>query len=264
MIFREEFYPKKIKKFSISKSRKRFKNKKNKNLIFLLEKRFFWMKKFIKNKKKIIELGSGNGACKDILNNKNIILTDIQKYPWISKKLDMNKLNLGKKNIKKIDVFIINHALHHCPNPTKLLKKILIYLKKDGFVLINDPEISFFFRFFLFFLNHEGWSFKVDVFDTKKDLFKSNNPWLANNAIARLLFNNESVFSSYFPEYRIIKNELSEFFIFLNSGGVVSEILHIPINKFLFNLLYYIDRMLIFLFPNIFSLNRSIVLKKIK
>ena len=176
----------------------------------------------------------------------------------------MNKLNLGKKNIKKIDVFIINHALHHCPNPTKLLKKILIYLKKDGFVLINDPEISFFFRFFLFFLNHEGWSFKVDVFDTKKDLFKSNNPWLANNAIARLLFNNESVFSSYFPEYRIIKNELSEFFIFLNSGGVVSEILHIPINKFIFNLLYYIDRMLIFLFPNIFSLNRSIVLKKIK
>ena len=206
MIFKKEFNPKKIKKFNIPRSRERFKNKKNKNLIFLLEKRFLWMKKFIKNKKKIIELGSGNGACKDILKNKNIILTDIQKYSWITKKLDMNNLKLGKKNIRKVDVFIINHALHHCSNPAKLLKKISYYLKKNGLILINDPEISFFFQLSLFFLKHEGWSFKVDVFNTKKDLFKSTNPWLANNAISRLLFKNEDKFHSRFPEYKIIKN----------------------------------------------------------
>ena len=176
----------------------------------------------------------------------------------------MRKLNLGKKYIKKVDIFIINHALHHCSNPAKLLKKMSIYLKKNGLVLINDPEISFFFRFFLFFLNHEGWSFKVNIFDNKKDMFTSNNPWQANNATARLLFKDENKFHSNFPQYKIIKNELSEFFIFLNSGGVVSETLYIPINKFLFNLLYFIDRVLIFLFPNIFSLNRSVVLKKIK
>ena len=51
-----------------------------------MEERFFWMKKIFEKKKIIFELGCGNGACKDILNNKNIILTDIQKYPWISKK----------------------------------------------------------------------------------------------------------------------------------------------------------------------------------
>ena len=89
MIFIKEFHPRKIKQFSISKSRKRFKNNKNMNLRLLLEKRFIWMKTFIKNKKNIIELGSGNGASKEILDNKNIILTDIQKYSWISKKLDM-------------------------------------------------------------------------------------------------------------------------------------------------------------------------------
>ena len=87
MIFLKEFNPKKIKKCDISESRKRFINKKNRNVRFLLEKRFLWMNEFIKGKKVIIELGSGNGASKDILNNKNIILTDIQKYPWISKKL---------------------------------------------------------------------------------------------------------------------------------------------------------------------------------
>ena len=98
MILLKAFNPKTIKKCDISESRKRFKNKKNKNVRFLLEKRFLWMKEFIEEKKIIMELGSGNGACKDILKNKNIILTDIQKYPWISKKVDMNNLKL-KKNI---------------------------------------------------------------------------------------------------------------------------------------------------------------------
>ena len=130
MIFLKEFNPKKIKKCDISESRKRFKNKKNKNLRFLLEKRFLWMNEFVKGKKVVIELGSGNGASKDILNNKKIILTDIQKYPWISKKIDMNNLKLEKKYIKNVDVFILNQALHHCANPAKLLKKMLSYLKK--------------------------------------------------------------------------------------------------------------------------------------
>ena len=264
MFLLKEFYPKKIKKFSITNSRKRFKNKKNKNLIFLLEKRFFWMKEFIKNKKKIIELGSGNGASKKILNNKNILLTDIQKYSWIEKKLDMRKINLSKKYIKKVDIFIINTALHHCSNPAKLLKDISFYLKKNGFILINDPEISFFMKCVLFFLNHEGWSFNVNIFNTKKDIFKSDNPWSANNAVGRLLFKDKKKFHSYFPEYKIMKNDLSEFFVFLNSGGVITETLHIPVNRFLFNCLNFIDDILIFLMPSIFALNRSVVLKKIK
>ena len=54
------------------------------------------------------------------------MLTDIQKYPWIGKKVDMMKINLGKKYKNKTDVFIINHALHHCPNPAKTLKKRMI------------------------------------------------------------------------------------------------------------------------------------------
>ena len=62
-----------------------------------LEKRFIWMKNFIKNKKKIIELGSGNGACKDILKNNKIVLTDIQKYSWIEQKLDMKNLKYNLK-----------------------------------------------------------------------------------------------------------------------------------------------------------------------
>ena len=262
MIFIKEFNPKKIKECNLLESRNKFKNKKNNNLKFLLEKRFLWMKKFISGKKNIIELGSGSGASKDILRNKNIVLTDIQRYPWIQKKVDMNNLKLEKKYKKKVDVFILNQALHHCANPSKLLKRMLIYLKRDGLILIREPEISFFLRFFLFVLNDEGWSFKVDIFNSKKNIFTSGNIWEANNATARLLFKDEAKFYSHFPQYNIIKNELSEFLIFLNSGGVVQKTFYIPVNKFLFNLMNYIDRILIFLFPNIFALGRSVVLKK--
>ena len=129
-MFFKEYNAKKTKEGDISKSREKFKNKKNKNLIFLLENRFFWMKEFIGNKKNIIELGSGNGASKEVLENENIILTDIQKYHWISKKIDMRELNLEEKYIENVDIFIINHALHHCSNPAKLLHKMSKYLKK--------------------------------------------------------------------------------------------------------------------------------------
>ena len=44
----------------------------------------------------------------NILKNKNIILTDIQRYPWINKRVDMNNLKLEKKYKKNVDVFILN------------------------------------------------------------------------------------------------------------------------------------------------------------
>jgi len=262
MIFPKVFKPKRIKICDINESRKRFKNKKNKNLRFLLEKRFLWMKKYIKNKKNIIELGSGNGASKDVLKNKKIILTDIQKYKWISKIVDMNNFKLEKKYINNVDVFIINQALHHCANPSKLLKKMLTYLKKGGVILINEPEISFFLKFFLYILDDEAWSFNVDVFNEKKNIFNPKSVWDANNATASLLFNDEDKFRSNFNQYFILKNELSEFFIFLNSGGVVQKTFCIPINRLIFNFLNLIDNSLIFLFPKIFALGRSVVLKK--
>jgi len=264
MIFLKEFKPKKIKKCDISESRKRFKSRKYNNIRFLLEERFLWMKKYIDRKKNIIELGSGNGACKDILKNKNITLTDIQKYPWISKKIDMNNLKLERKFLKKVDVFILNQALHHCANPSKLLKRMDVYLKKGGLILIREPEISFFLKFLLFIMDDEAWSYKIDIFNSKKNIFNPKSPWDANNATANLLFNNEDKFSYHFPKYKIIKNELSEFLTFINSGGIVQEIPCIPVNRFIFSILSNIDRILIFLLPNIFALGRTVVLEKIK
>ena len=136
------------------------------------------------------------------------------------------------------------------------------YLKKNGVVLINEPEISFFLKFFLYILDDEAWSFNVNIFNSKKNIFDPNSPWDANNATATMLFKDEKRFYSNFKQYKILKNELSEFLIFLNSGGVVQKTFCIPINKIIFKLLDLTDRMLIFLLPSIFALGRSVVLKK--
>ena len=234
----------------------------NKNLIYLLNKRFSWMKKYIKRKKIIIELGSGNGCIKKVIDNKKIILTDIIKYPWIDKKVDMLKINLGKKYLKKVDIFIINHSLHHCANPALTLKKMSIYLKKNGYILINEPETSFFLKFIQVVLDDESWSLKSKIFN-RKSIFNPKSPWISNTAVAQLLFKNDKKFQKHFPQYEIVENKLSEFFIFLNSGGVNSSFFHIKLNNFFLKILNIVDEILIFFLPNIFALNRTIILKKI-
>ena len=238
----------------------------NKNLLFLLKKRFQWMKKYTesKNNKIIIELGSGSGCIKKIIDSKKILLTDIIKYPWIDKKIDMLKINLGKKYHNKVDIFIINHALHHCPNPVKCLKLLQKYLKKDGLILINEPETSFFLKLIQLITDDEGWSYKKNIFDSKKNFFKTNDPWFSNTSTGELLFKDQQKFEKNFPRLKFLKNELSEFFIFINSGGVNSSIPKIPLNNFFLEILNFVDILLVKVLPNIFALNRSVVLKKIK
>ena len=82
--------------------------------------------------------------------------------------------------------------------------------------------------------------------------------------MAQLLFKNEEKFIKKFPQYVIEKNYLSEFLVFFNSGGLNSTFFHIKLNKFFLTIIDHFDRVLVSLFPSIFALNRSVVLRKIK
>ena len=243
-----------IQKISVSKEKKKFK-KINNNLRFLLKKRFSWMKKYIKNKKTVIEIGSGNGLIKKFLSKK-IITSDIFLHKNIDLFLDMNYCRLDKKFLKKVDVYIINHAIHHALNPFKTINQLNKYLKKDGLILINDPEISFFFKFFLFLCDHERWDLNIKNQNRKKF-------WYENNATARLLFGRKKIGDIFQKKFLISMNELSEFIVFLNCGGNSVNSPHIKLNNLFLNIVDKVDNLLVKLFPKIFALNRSVVLKKI-
>ena len=111
-------------------------------------------------------------------------------------------------------------------------------------------------------LDDESWSLKSKVFN-RKSIFNPKSPWISNTAVAQLLFKNDKKFQKHFPQYEIVENKLSEFFIFLNSGGVNSSFFHIKLNNFFLKILNIVDEILIFFLPNIFALNRTIVLKKL-
>ena len=196
MILPLEYKSKKKKKISEKLVREKIFNKSNNNLDYLLNKRFNWMKKYLSGHKRkvIFELGSGSGCIKKILKNEKIILTDVIKFKWINKKINMLRMNLSSTYKKKVDIFIFNHSLHHCPNPAKCLKLINKYLKKGGLVLINEPETSFSLKLIQMITRDEAWSYRKDIFDITKNLFKANDPWFSNTATAELLFKDEKKF----------------------------------------------------------------------
>ena len=162
----------------------------------------------------------------------------ISNEEWLGK-----ENGIGKIKIIRTEIDAANWIGSEYEHPYEYLAMdgapCLVYLKEDGLILIREPEISFFLRFFLYILNDEAWSYNVNIFDSRKEIFDPNSPWDANNATATLLFKNEREFYLNFPQFTIIKNKLSEFLIFLNSGGVVQKKFCIPTNRFFFNLLFF-------------------------
>ena len=74
MFFIKRYKSKKIKSTNIYKNRKYISTSKNPNLLYLLNKRFFWMKNYLKVKKILFKIGSGNGCLKKVITNNKIVI----------------------------------------------------------------------------------------------------------------------------------------------------------------------------------------------
>jgi hypothetical protein len=113
-------------------------------------------------------------------------------------------------------------------------------------------------------MRHEGWSYQIDIFDENQVANDPKDPWSANCAIPELLFEQTDKFHKKFPSFKIIKNEKNEGFIFPLSGGVIAKTKLPEFPTWFLKVVYSIDKLLIKLFPNIFALGRSVVIKNIK
>lgn len=245
----------------VKKARADFLKNPSNNLKSLLENRYKWMNEYIKEDLKGVDVGCGAGISKFYIKAKDFILTDYSDNDWLDVK-NVDALNTPFEN-ESFDFVVSSNMLHHVPYPLKFLEEMRRILKPGGVLLIQEINTSFLMRLILRLMRHEGYSFDIDIFDKEVICTDKNDLWSANCAIPNLLFDDEDKFRQKIPYFKIIGNKYCEFFIFLNSGGVIAKTFYIPLPLFLFKIIRIIDNILIKVFPRIFALQRQIILRKI-
>lgn len=244
----------------VAAARERFLRERPRNLDFLLRKRYEWMNAWLKPGQRAVEFGAGSGFSRLFLRHDHLLLTDVERHPWIDEVADALDPPFADRSI---DVAIVSHVLHHLASPLRFFERIHRQLKPDGLILIQDINTCFLTRLALRVTRHEGWSYHVDVFDRRTVANDPGDPWSANCAIPELLFRDGAEFERRVPGYRVEHNALNECLTFLASGGVVVQGPAPRLSEGLLNALDGVDRALIKLAPKVFAMGRSVVLRRI-
>lgn len=111
---------------------------------------YAYCKEFFKNKKTILEIGSGQGEA--IINFDKLGFQVLGVEPDETSVENINsKLNFSKcvcSNIENLDLtqefdaIWMSHVFEHLTNPIDFLKKIRHLIKKDGFVFLEVPSVE--------------------------------------------------------------------------------------------------------------------------
>jgi SAM-dependent methyltransferase len=224
---------------------------KNKNLNFLLKRRYSYIEKNIKGCDIVLELGCGAGHSKKYIK-QNIKISDLTNYEFIDYK-NVDCLNTPFEDGSYDAVFSLN-LIHHIPNPIKLFNEVGRILKKGGKYVIIDTNLSYFFKLITILTKSEKYDLNVNIYDEKINLTNPNDTFDSNNAVPKLIFDNFQKFNNklkYNFEIDDFKNQ--EFFNFINSGGVIIDSPYIPLNNFLLKSFDKLDNFLS-KFNNIFPL----------
>ena len=228
------------------------------NLDYLLASRFGWMNGYIKEGWRVIEIGAGAGFSEFYLKQRPV-LTDVVANPWIDAPLDA--LNMALQD-GSVDCIIASHNIHHFASPHRFFTECERVLKPGGYLLVQEINTSLAARALLRLMRHEGWSYRVDVFDERAVANDPSDPWSANCAVPELLFERAELFEKAFPSLKIERNRKCEFLIFPLSGGVISKARVPELPRWVLKVADAVDHALIRLFPDLFAMGRSVAIRK--
>jgi len=247
---------------AIEKVIENFEKDKNKNLHFLLNKRFSWMNDFIKDTETGLEVGAGAGLSKKFILNKNLKTSDFSEHQHLDfKNVDAQKTKFGEKSF---DYIIASNMIHHIPYPIKFFYETHRILKKGGKLIVFDAYCSIVLQIVVILMKHEGFDFTVNPWSDDKPVTDENNVWAGNIAVTNMIFDNTDVFQKKVGHlYKIEYEKICECLIFLNSGGVHSTTKYFPLNLKMLKIIDKVDGILTKFFPKIFACGRQIVLRKI-
>jgi len=229
------------------------------NLAHLLHQRFSWMNEYIPEGTRAIELGSGAGFSQMFIKQP-IIMSDVEPRPWVNQVVNALDLDFPDDSF---DVVICSHMIHHLAKPLQFFERVSRILKPGGRLLINEINTALLMRLLLRIMNHEGWSYKADVFDPNAIANDPADPWSANCAIPQLLFDDLATFEVKVPCFRVERHEMSECFVFPLSGGVIAKTRTINLPEPVLRAVDVLDGILIKLMPAVFPMARRVVLRRV-
>ena len=216
---------------------------KNKNVDFLLKKRFSFISKHLNEYDKILEIGCGAGHSKHYIKNKNLKISDITNYDFLDFK-NIDCLNTPFQDESFDCVFSLS-LIHHISNPIKLFNEVGRILKKNGKYIILDTNCSFFLKLVLILTKSEKYDLDVNIFDKNINLTDPNDAFDSNNAVPSLIFKNFDKFNNNLNfDFEIKEIKFQEFFTFLNSGGVIIDAPYLPLNNLMLKSMDKVDNLL--------------------
>jgi len=181
---------------------------------------------------KILEFGCGiipaSYGIQDSYMPKKYLATDfsneiLKKTRLIDPRIDFLKINLNlkNKNIGKYDIIIFKGVLHHLKNYGVVLYNSKKYLKKNGFILISEPNLKSivgnilkYLMFKLFKINMEDSPYGQIPYNDLILEIKKNNFVISTITFSRFL---AFMFSGCFGRINIFKNfYIINFFIYLD------------------------------------------------
>ncbi len=240
-------------------TRERFYGRAHSNLRFLIRHRYAWMNPYLEGRQRVVELGAGPGLSRDFIEVERLELTDVLDNPWIDRRVDAMDLPYPPGSL---DAVICSHMIHHVPSPVALITAIERALKPGGVLLVNETTTSLCHRLLMWAMRHEGWSYAVDLFDEAANATDGLDPLAGNNAVANLLFGDRVRFAAAFPSLTITRDEYTEFFVFLLSGGVGGRVFTVELPGWALRAAHGLDRLLVSVLPGVFALARRLVIVK--
>lgn len=242
------------------RARNNFFNNVSNNLYFLLENRFSWMNRFIEKYETGIEVGAGTGISKEFIKSENFKTTDYANNEWLDYKM-VDALNTKIKS-ETLDFVISSNMIHHVPYPKLFFEEMNRILKPGGKLIIQEINCSSSMRFLLRLMRHEGYDFTINVFDSTMICTDPEDLWSANCAIPNLLFDDLEQFKKNISNFKVLYTGFSEFFLFINSGGVISKTKYLPLPLSILKFFRRIDIFLTKISPSFFAMQRQVVLEK--
>lgn len=244
----------------VAEARRDFFNHPSPNLELLVRNRYEWMNEFIDDTQVGLDIGCGMGLSKQYLHAKAVHLSDLAEHDWLDFR-QVDALSLPFED-GSYDFIVCGNMIHHVAQPLRLFAEVERVLKPGGKLLIQEVNASLCMRLILRIMRHEGYSFEPNVFDKNQICNDPNDPWSANCAIPNLLFDDLDRFHAEVRGFQCVHKSFSECLCMLNSGGVIAKTFYVPLPKWVVRTLAAIDSVLTTLAPQVFAMQRQIVLEK--